>query len=194
MAWTKKDIEAYVKSWIQHYIDNDSKEITDENWKKENSQWYGSWRFPWWTLWSAISYMSNPNIDLDIAEEYIKISIEANKDWTRYKPSEYKKAIEKLNWNAWRISVRWADNALREQKRRNDSKPKIKKPLWDFVIRFWYRWFIYKLTSRRLSFSWQASDWKRFNTEAQANKRVEKHNITERFAKEDIKVLNINNY
>lgn len=187
LCGTKESIEKYIKTRVQRYIDDNEneeyKKWNNENRKEMDSQRWASWRFPWRiNLWQVINYVSNPNIDLDIADEHITIY----REWDtghRVKPSDIDK-LHPENW--WRLYVSGIEQALREQKNRNrinkQNNPSTPKPKGNRAIKLSdYYGFIQRLTKRRLSHTSYESGAKRFQTKNQAIKRAEKMRIADRF-------------
>ena len=169
-----------------------------------NSQYRASWRFPGeGTIKSAITYLTNPNIDYDLALTHLQFKFEAEDE--RFWLDKLEEKLQALNWWRTRLKVYGVDNVLFEQKMRRDwirrTRPKVIKEPWTFVIHpegtvYWERIFIRRLTSRAMAYTTYMDSAKRFDTEQQALKRIEKRDLKGRFwSKVDwYKVLNINDY
>lgn len=198
LCGTKESIEKYVKTRVQRYIDDNEneeyKKWNNENRKEMDSQRWASWRFPWRiNLWQVIKYVSNPNLDLDIADEHIKLYRADDKD-NRVKPSDIDK-LHPENW--WRLYVSGIEQALREQKNRNidyrKANPSTPKPKGNRAIKLWSSfWYVMKLTKRRLSHTSRTDTAKKFSTIKQATARAEKHEIGRRFFS-DYEIVLLNN-
>lgn len=196
LCGTKESIEKEVKSRVKRIIENNEKEDykqrTDRN-RKDMDSWYrASWRFPWnLNLWKVIGYVSRPNIDLDIADEHIKLYRYEDKE-NAVKPSE----IDKLHLDRWGwIYASGVDNALIEQKIRKDKykaeHPSTPKPKGNRTIKL-YDSYVMKLTARSLVYTRYESWAKRFQTEKQAQSRGEKY-LKTRFSSVDYGVVLLDN-
>lgn len=118
MIWTKETVEPYIKSRAQRYIDDnerdDCKQWTEQTWKTMDSWYRASWRFPGHlNLDQVIKYITNPNIDLDIADQYITLRVQGGSEYV--KPSDIDKL---LNGTSVRLDVSGVDYAIREQQKR----------------------------------------------------------------------------
>lgn len=198
-VWYKKDIEIYVKTWAQRYIDDneteDYKQWNDSNRQTMSSQYRASWRVPGnGDLKATISYLTNPNLDYDLALQYLTFrfehSIKLGQENNTFKIDELAEKIDAL-WDVkiW-LRINWVEQALREQKYRRDSiqksKPKIEKEPGKFIIKV-NNWLynnivIRKLTNRSLIYTHYYETAKRFNTESQAKKRLADKDLKSRFS------------
>lgn len=124
---TKESITPRVKTRVQRIInDKEYTERDDSNRQQMDSQYRASWRFPGnLNLGQVITYLTNANIDLDIADKCITIN--------GVKPSE----IDTLPTQARYENIQGVEYAIREQKDRNNmnKKPRKEKVPGDYVIK-----------------------------------------------------------
>jgi len=182
----RNKIEQRVKNWIQNHIDK--WELTEQDRKEWNAQRRASIRFPWWTLWSAISYLSNPNASYEQAREHLKFRLKSYNDWKteyweRYWLDDIDILLSQEETFKRRLEVSWCDNLYydlqQERKIQRANRLRVEKEPWKFVIKLlswnWYWSFVYKMTSRRLQSSRYMDVSKRFYTVKTAEARAEKN-------------------
>jgi len=188
--WNKKNAFDFVKNILQNYIDDNDDWYDETNRQDMNMQYWWGWRFPWrGDAKSAISYLTNINIDDDITKE-IKIF------WKNINDIDWEK-IEKKGWiNSNDIS--WVENALMLQKQRRENKrrenPKEKKEKKFYIC---FDSYVYKeLYPVRKTRSWlkytQYRYWKLFFTEWEAKRRAKKY-LENMSRIENVKIKKIEN-
>lgn len=211
LAWGREVVERYMKDSMQRYIDEDGyvnskgesdgsyREVTEQTRKDQNTQWYLSWRFPGkGTVWSAISYLSNVNIDDDIAQEYLKVRVSSPRDdrhspldepWV-YTIDEFdrQKYIDAKKWWACMccveiIGIRDAlyQMKIRRNKKRNENRENRKPVKKDWYVTI--NWSpIYKMGRRNIYTTRSKDSAKGFTTEKAAHKWIKDRRLAERWS------------
>lgn len=165
----KKRAEEQFERVKERADDDEREEIIDYD--SVSSQYRLSLKFPWkGTLKSAISYLTNANIDDDIAEEYVKIKGK--------RPSEL--TIEDFKRSDWWLNyydVSGIEDAISFQKSRRSQKPKKakKEKERNFYILFEWERALLKKSRWGVSYSlWKMKEddgiYKAFETEKEARK------------------------